>query len=102
MVLAWGRGEDGQLGHGDADDRSEPEAVHALLGKGITSVHCGAEYTLAVAARQKQTYSWGWYVRLLKCCSCPHACIQVLLDIPEDTPYGLQGRLWQTWTRQLQ
>ena len=60
MVLAWGRGEDGQLGHGDADDRSEPEAVHALLGKGITSVHCGAEYTLAVAAHQKQTYSWGW------------------------------------------
>lgn len=61
MVLAWGRGEDGQLGHGDANDRSGPEAIHALLGKGITSVHCGAEYTLAVASQQKQTYSWGWY-----------------------------------------
>lgn len=60
MVLAWGRGEDGQLGHGDANDRSGPEAIQALLGKGISSVHCGAEYTLAVAAQQKQTYSWGW------------------------------------------
>lgn len=60
MVLSWGRGEDGQLGHGDADDRNNPEAVHALMGQGVTSVHCGAEYTVAVSGDQQQVYSWGW------------------------------------------
>lgn len=60
LVLTWGRGEDGQLGHGDAEDRVGPEAVHALMGKGVTSVHCGAEYTIAVCNEQQHVYSWGW------------------------------------------
>lgn len=60
MVLSWGRGEDGQLGHGDAEDRQEPQAVFSLLHRGATSVHCGAEYSMAVAGGDKQVYSWGW------------------------------------------
>jgi hypothetical protein len=60
MVLSWGRGEDGQLGHGDAEDRQEPQAVFSLINRGATAVHCGAEYSLAVAGDTKQVYSWGW------------------------------------------
>ena len=61
MVMAWGRGEDGQLGHGDADDRTGPEAIHTLIRKGVTGVHCGAEYTVAVCRHRQEVYSWGWY-----------------------------------------
>ena len=60
MVLSWGRGEDGQLGHGDAEDRQQPQAVFGLLGRGVTSVQCGAEYSLAVAGGDRLVYSWGW------------------------------------------
>lgn len=60
IVMAWGRGEDGQLGHGDADDRNGPEAIHTLIRKGVTGVHCGAEYTVAVCREQQEVYSWGW------------------------------------------
>lgn len=60
MVLSWGRGEDGQLGHGDAEDRQHPQAVFTLINRGITQVACGAEYTVAVSGLEKQLYSWGW------------------------------------------
>ena len=60
LVVSWGRGEDGQLGHGDAEDRAKPQEVQALRNKGISSVHCGAEYSVAVCRREKQVYSWGW------------------------------------------
>lgn len=62
MVVTWGRGEDGQLGHGDSDERNFPEAVASLHDKSITSVHCGAEYTVSVSSNQSHVYSWGWYV----------------------------------------
>lgn len=59
-MVTWGRGEDGQLGHGDADQQNAPKAVHALLDKEISSIVCGAEYTMAISASQRQMYSWGW------------------------------------------
>lgn len=60
LVASWGRGEDGQLGHGDAEQINTPKAVHSLLDKDISSICCGAEYTLAVSKKHKQVYSWGW------------------------------------------
>jgi len=41
-VVSFGKGEDGQLGHGDAESCAEPTAVAALRGKHISSVSCGA------------------------------------------------------------
>ena len=74
MVMAWGRGEDGQLGHGDADDRTGPEAIHTLIRKGVTGVHCGAEYTVAVCRDRQEVYSWGWYaVRSLQFALADHS-----------------------------
>jgi alpha-tubulin suppressor-like RCC1 family protein len=60
VVASWGRGEDGQLGHGDAEQVDAPKAVHALLGADVSAVCCGAEYTVAVSKQHQRVYSWGW------------------------------------------
>ncbi|EFJ39741.1 hypothetical protein VOLCADRAFT_70529 [Volvox carteri f. nagariensis] len=60
IVTSWGRGEDGQLGHGQADECLAPKAISTLTDAGIESVVCGAEYTIAVAPSRGQVYSWGW------------------------------------------
>ena len=68
VVCSWGRGEDGQLGHGDAEDRYIPTKLSALDGQEIVSVTCGADHTTAFSESRMQMYSWGWYV--LICLSC--------------------------------
>ena len=51
LVVSWGRGEDGQLGHGDAEERTQPQAIFGLLNAAVSSVYCGAEYSLAISRR---------------------------------------------------
>ncbi|GAX82276.1 hypothetical protein CEUSTIGMA_g9705.t1 [Chlamydomonas eustigma] len=58
VVASWGKGEDGQLGHGDANEISEPKAIFSLIDAGVRAVVCGAEFTVAVAP--DKIYSWGW------------------------------------------
>lgn len=60
VVCSWGRGEDGQLGHGDAEDRFSPTQVSALDGQEIVSVSCGADHTTAYSESSRQVFSWGW------------------------------------------
>ena len=60
VVLSWGRGEDGQLGHGDPEEADRPKAIWALVGKAVSDIHCGAEYSVAVSEQTKEIYSWGW------------------------------------------
>uniref|UniRef100_A0ACD5ZD62 Uncharacterized protein n=1 Tax=Avena sativa TaxID=4498 RepID=A0ACD5ZD62_AVESA len=60
MVCSWGRGEDGQLGHGDAEDRAVPTVLTAFDVPGIASVICGADHTTAYSEDEMQLYSWGW------------------------------------------
>ncbi|KAG2425442.1 hypothetical protein HXX76_013652 [Chlamydomonas incerta] len=60
VVASWGRGEDGQLGHGQADQCTTPTCIAALTDAGVDAVVCGAEYTVAVASSRGQIYSWGW------------------------------------------
>ncbi|KAL8166307.1 hypothetical protein V2J09_007806 [Rumex salicifolius] len=59
-VCSWGRGEDGQLGIGDAEDRLSPIQVSALDDHQVTSLICGADHTMAYSDSQMQVYSWGW------------------------------------------
>jgi alpha-tubulin suppressor-like RCC1 family protein len=66
-VVTFGRGDDGQLGHGDADERLKPTTVAAFAGAEVDVVVCGAEHSVALSKRQKQVYSWGWYA-----CQAPH------------------------------
>lgn len=60
VVCSWGRGEDGQLGHGDAEDRLLPTQLSTLDDHEITSVTCGADHTTAFSESRMQVYSWGW------------------------------------------
>uniref|UniRef100_J3LY24 RCC1-like domain-containing protein n=1 Tax=Oryza brachyantha TaxID=4533 RepID=J3LY24_ORYBR len=59
-LCSWGRGEDGQLGHGDAEDRLVPTVLSGFDAPGITSVICGADHTTAYSEVEQQVYSWGW------------------------------------------
>lgn len=61
MVCSWGRGEDGQLGHGDSEDRPVPTVLTSFDVPRITSVICGADHTTAYSDDEMQLYSWGWY-----------------------------------------
>ncbi|KAM0855667.1 hypothetical protein ACQ4PT_049609 [Festuca glaucescens] len=60
VLCSWGRGEDGQLGHGDAEDRLVPTVISGFDAPGITSVICGADHTTAYSEEEQQVYSWGW------------------------------------------
>lgn len=62
VVCSWGRGEDGQLGHGDTDDRFLPTKLSALDGQDIVSITCGADHTMAHSESGREVYSWGWSV----------------------------------------
>jgi alpha-tubulin suppressor-like RCC1 family protein len=59
-LCSWGRGEDGQLGHGDAYDGLVPTMLSGFEPPGITLVICGADHTTAYSKDERQVYSWGW------------------------------------------
>ncbi|KAG6551955.1 hypothetical protein Mapa_006572 [Marchantia paleacea] len=59
-VCSWGRGEDGQLGHGDADERHLPTIISTLGECEISAITCGADHTTAYADSTRTVYSWGW------------------------------------------
>ncbi|KAI5083717.1 hypothetical protein GOP47_0003460 [Adiantum capillus-veneris] len=60
IVCSWGRGEDGQLGHGDADERHAPTIISSLEDCEISSITCGADHTIARSDVRATVYSWGW------------------------------------------
>ncbi|KAG8388951.1 hypothetical protein BUALT_Bualt02G0178700 [Buddleja alternifolia] len=47
-VYTWGKGANGRLGHGDADDRNFPTLVEALKDKQVKSIACGTNFTAAI------------------------------------------------------
>ena len=55
-VLAWGRGVDGELGEGSADNRAVPTRVLALTG--IISLRGGGTTAYALD-RHRQVWAWG-------------------------------------------
>ncbi|XP_059638765.1 PH, RCC1 and FYVE domains-containing protein 1 [Cornus florida] len=52
-VYTWGKGENGQLGHGDNDDRNTPTLVQALKDKRVKSVACGTNFTAAICLHKR-------------------------------------------------
>ncbi|GAB2229078.1 hypothetical protein Droror1_Dr00023213 [Drosera rotundifolia] len=60
LICSWGRGEDGQLGLGDPEDRLLPVQLSALDGHDVSSITCGADHTIAYSESRMQVYSWGW------------------------------------------
>eukprot|EP01133_Synstelium_polycarpum_P006809 gene6809-7914_t len=59
-VYAWGRGEEGQLGHGVKDSRQSPILVDQLRDLKLKSVSCGAFNSAAITV-DNDCYVWGQY-----------------------------------------
>jgi hypothetical protein len=57
-VYTFGKGEFGQLGHGDVEDMLLPTTVKALDGKVITQVECASQHTVALTT-SGYVYTWG-------------------------------------------
>ncbi|KAF7154171.1 hypothetical protein RHSIM_Rhsim01G0194500 [Rhododendron simsii] len=47
-VYTWGKGANGRLGHGDAEDKNSPTLVEALKDKQVKTVACGTNFTAAI------------------------------------------------------
>ncbi|PKU85405.1 Ultraviolet-B receptor UVR8 [Dendrobium catenatum] len=47
-VYTWGKGTNGQLGHGDNENRDIPTLVKALKDKQVKSVACGSNFTAVI------------------------------------------------------
>ncbi|XP_039118003.1 PH, RCC1 and FYVE domains-containing protein 1-like isoform X2 [Dioscorea cayenensis subsp. rotundata] len=47
-VYTWGKGANGQLGHGDTEDRNSPTVVEALKDKQVRNIVCGRNFTAAI------------------------------------------------------
>ncbi|XP_063002477.1 serine/threonine-protein kinase Nek8 [Elgaria multicarinata webbii] len=58
IVLTFGSGSSGCLGHEAFADVSQPKIVEALLGYEITQVACGASHVLAVS-NEGEVFAWG-------------------------------------------
>nr|XP_060478948.1 alsin isoform X5 [Panthera onca] len=57
-VWTWGKGKEGQLGHGDVLPRLQPLCVKCLDGKEVIYLEAGGYHSLALTAKS-QVYSWG-------------------------------------------
>ncbi|XP_071370510.1 alsin-like, partial [Centroberyx affinis] len=57
-VWSWGRGAEGQLGHGDQLARLQPLCIKSLTGEEVIKVAAGSHHSLALTA-QCQVFSWG-------------------------------------------
>ncbi|XP_076011850.1 alsin-like isoform X3 [Genypterus blacodes] len=57
-VWSWGRGTEGQLGHGDQLARLQPLCIKRLTGEEVIKVAAGSHHSLALTALC-QVYSWG-------------------------------------------
>ncbi|TVU05773.1 hypothetical protein EJB05_48956 [Eragrostis curvula] len=61
-VLAWGSGEDGQLGMGDSEEKDWAHAVAALEPYAVTAVVAGSRNSLAIC-KDGRLFTWGWNQR---------------------------------------
>ncbi|XP_067866577.1 serine/threonine-protein kinase Nek8 isoform X2 [Heterodontus francisci] len=58
IIMSFGNGSNGCLGHGSFNDVTQPKIVEALLGYEIAQVSCGASHVLA-ATNDREVFSWG-------------------------------------------
>ncbi|XP_019366803.1 PREDICTED: serine/threonine-protein kinase Nek8 [Gavialis gangeticus] len=58
IIMTFGSGSNGCLGHGNFMDVTQPKIVEALLGYEIVQVACGASHVLAVS-NEREVFAWG-------------------------------------------
>jgi alpha-tubulin suppressor-like RCC1 family protein len=59
-VFSWGRGREGQLGHGTRDNLSLPQRVEALRHEKVVSAACGNYHSMALTDTGKKLYMYIW------------------------------------------
>ncbi|XVF54289.1 hypothetical protein PTKIN_Ptkin05aG0168900 [Pterospermum kingtungense] len=64
-IYTWGKGENGQLGHGDKADRTIPILVEALKNKQVKRVVCGSNFTAAICL-----HDWALGADHFNCSGC--------------------------------
>ncbi|XP_074119814.1 serine/threonine-protein kinase Nek8 isoform X2 [Sminthopsis crassicaudata] len=58
IIMTFGSGSNGCLGHGSFTDLSQPTIVEALLGYEMVQVACGASHILALST-ERELFAWG-------------------------------------------
>ncbi|KAJ3590234.1 hypothetical protein NHX12_008188, partial [Muraenolepis orangiensis] len=58
IIMTFGSGSNGCLGHGNFNDVTQPKIVEALLGYELVQVACGASHVLAVT-NEREVFAWG-------------------------------------------
>uniref|UniRef100_A0A674N432 Serine/threonine-protein kinase Nek8 n=1 Tax=Takifugu rubripes TaxID=31033 RepID=A0A674N432_TAKRU len=58
IIMTFGSGSNGCLGHGNFNDVTQPKIVEALLGYELIQVSCGASHVLAVT-NEREVFGWG-------------------------------------------
>nr|KAF6454422.1 hypothetical protein HJG63_000126 [Rousettus aegyptiacus] len=58
IIMTFGSGSNGCLGHGSFNDISQPTIVEALLGYEMVQVACGASHVLALST-ERELFAWG-------------------------------------------
>lgn len=58
ILMTYGSGANGCLGHGNLNDVTQAKIVEALLGYEVVQVSCGASHVLAVT-NENEVFSWG-------------------------------------------
>lgn len=58
MVFTWGRGINGQLGHGSILNEDSVRLVSALSAVTILDIACGESHSLALS-KSGEVYTWG-------------------------------------------
>ncbi|XP_034556633.1 serine/threonine-protein kinase Nek8 isoform X2 [Notolabrus celidotus] len=58
IIMTFGSGSNGCLGHGNFNDVTQPKIVEALLGYELVQVSCGASHVLAVT-NEREVFAWG-------------------------------------------
>ncbi|XP_060060020.1 serine/threonine-protein kinase Nek8 isoform X2 [Erinaceus europaeus] len=58
IIMTFGSGSNGCLGHGGLNDISQPTIVEALLGYEMVQVSCGASHVLALST-ERELFAWG-------------------------------------------
>lgn len=58
IIMTFGSGSNGCLGHGSLNDISQPTIVEKLLGYEMVQVACGASHVLALST-DRELFAWG-------------------------------------------
>lgn len=58
ILMTYGSGMHGCLGHGNTNDINQPKIVEALLGFEVEQVSCGSSHIMVVTA-DHEVFAWG-------------------------------------------